>query len=161
MSERASTKGRDDELASASYPHEPMIVEAVARAIAREMHRGGDFGLDGDSAFDARPSEFLALAKAAVAVYSAWRLIATAPKDGSEILLYGHGVLRSGGVYAKGRHVGWSQRARDGSLYWATRDPAVDCEPTHWMPLPEHPESSGRNRADATPNPLSEGRERS
>ena len=29
-----------------------------------------------------------------------------------------------------------------------------------WPPAPQ-PESSGRNRADATPNPLSEGRERS
>jgi hypothetical protein len=68
-----------------------------------------------------------------------WQDIATAPKDGTDILLYGHGVLRSGGVYAKGRHVGWSQLARDGSTYWATRDPAVDCEPTHWMRLPTPP----------------------
>ena len=68
-----------------------------------------------------------------------WQPIETAPKDGSDMLLYGHGVLRSGGVYAKGHHVGWSQVARDGSIYWATRDPAVDCEPTHWRPLPEPP----------------------
>lgn len=34
--------------------------------------------------------------------------------------------------------------------------------PLKWMPMPEHPESSGRNRADAnSTNPLSEGRERS
>lgn len=38
----------------------------VGRAIAREMHRSGDFGLDGDTAFDQRPDEFLALARAAV-----------------------------------------------------------------------------------------------
>lgn len=115
--------------------------EVVARAIAHEMHKGGDFGMDGDSAYAARPSEFLALARAAVAAFasSVWHPIQTAPKDGSDMLLYGHGVLRSGGVYAKGHHVGWSQVDRAGNVYWATRDPAVDCEPTHWMPLPTPP----------------------
>ncbi len=42
-------------------------VGAVAKAIAREMHKGGDFGLDGDSAYASRPAEFLALARAALA----------------------------------------------------------------------------------------------
>ena len=43
MSERASTKGRYDKLASASYPREPKIVEAlpaVARAIEEWLFNG-------------------------------------------------------------------------------------------------------------------------
>lgn len=43
MSERASTKGRDDELASASCPQEPKIAEAlpaVARAIEEWLFNG-------------------------------------------------------------------------------------------------------------------------
>lgn len=71
-----------------------------------------------------------------------WRPIATAPKDGTEILLYGHGALRNGGLYAKARHVGWSQETRGGGVYWATRDPEVICEATHWMPLPEPPRAA-------------------
>lgn len=60
-----------DAKAAASPWRTPMIDEkAVARAIAREMHKGGDFGMDGDFAYETRPAEFLALARAAIAALS-------------------------------------------------------------------------------------------
>jgi hypothetical protein len=43
--------------------------EIVARAIADEAHAGGDYGIDGASAYAARPWEFLALARAAIEAY--------------------------------------------------------------------------------------------
>ena len=70
-----------------------------------------------------------------------WRDIASAPKDGTEILLYGPGVLLSDGrtsMYARAQHVGWAHEV-DGHFEWATRDPCVTCRPTHWRPLPEPP----------------------
>ena len=61
---------------------------------------------------------------------SPWRPISTAPKDGSEILI-------------------WDNRGRDWGImdfaYWWEGDwhiPAYDSKatnPTHWMPLPEEP----------------------
>ena len=70
-----------------------------------------------------------------------WQPIETAPKDGTEILLYGPGVLLSDGrtsMYARAQHVGWAHEV-DGHLEWATRDPSVTCRPTHWRPLPSPP----------------------
>ena len=70
-----------------------------------------------------------------------WRDIETAPKDGTEILLYGPGVLNSEGrtsMYARAQHVGWADEV-EGHLTWYTRDPRVTCRPTHWRPLPEPP----------------------
>ncbi|TDH35680.1 hypothetical protein E2A64_10085 [Pseudohoeflea suaedae] len=42
------------------------MVERVARAIANEAHKGGDYGMTGDDAYDRRPEEFTALARAAI-----------------------------------------------------------------------------------------------
>lgn len=61
----------------------------------------------------------------------AWQPIETAPKDGTEVLLYG----RCGG-YARGRHVGWM--GNDG--YWLTRDPTLTCDADAWQPLPAPPQ---------------------
>ena len=47
------------------------IVEAVARAIAGHFHKDADFGMDGDSAYAARPREFKETARAAIAAYQA------------------------------------------------------------------------------------------
>lgn len=70
-----------------------------------------------------------------------WQPIETAPKDGSNILLYS-----PDGIY----EASWSLRyppAKDG--FWRPLDlPSHGCgccgepddEPTHWMPLPEPPE---------------------
>ena len=71
--------------------------------------------------------------------------IETAPDDGSEVLLFGNGVVIDGGyLYGKGRHVGWAQYSRRGTLYWSTRDPSVNCAATHWQPLPKPPISQSR-----------------
>lgn len=70
-----------------------------------------------------------------------WRDIKSAPKDGTEILLYGPGVLHSDGrtsMYARAQHVGWAQEV-EGHLHWYTRDPRVTCRPIAWRPLPEPP----------------------
>ncbi|WP_089177185.1 hypothetical protein [Bosea sp. AS-1] len=81
---------------------------------------------------------------------SPWRDLASAPED-EWVLLATTG--------------GWVGEAMviEGEWKWASGNVFhSDIVPLKWMPLPEHPESSGRNRADATPkNPLSEGRERS
>jgi len=39
-------------------------VEAAAMAIANEMHKDGDYGLDGKTAYEHRQKEFIALARA-------------------------------------------------------------------------------------------------
>lgn len=75
--------------------------KAVALAIAREMHKGGDFGMDGDSAYEARPAEFLALARAAIAALSpgstgsaeGWQPWATVPRDEEPVLATNDTVL--------------------------------------------------------------------
>ena len=85
--------------------------------------------------------------KAAILAYESakpkegWRDIASAPKDGTAILLYGPGVLNRDGrtsMYARAQHVGWAHDV-DGHLLWYTRDPRVTCRPTHWRPLPDPP----------------------
>lgn len=68
-----------------------------------------------------------------------WQAIDSAPKDGTEILLYGPGVLFMDGrtsMYAKARHIGWWHND-----FWVTRDPAVTCRATSWMPLAAIPAS--------------------
>ena len=56
---------------------------------------------------------------------SEWQLRETAPKDGSEVLVWDHGVITQA-AYEQG---GWF--SIDGGLVY----------PTHWMPLPEPPKN--------------------
>jgi hypothetical protein len=73
-----------------------------------------------------------------------WQGMETAPKDGTEVLLFGPGVLISDGqssVYARARHVGWW----DGE-FWSTRDPRVTCRAECWMALPHSPRHGGDGR---------------
>lgn len=82
-----------------------------------------------------------------------WRDISTAPKDG-HCLLYGRQTDKSSDVRFKGEFVTTG--------YWDAMDEAWCAtgsnwtgpflEPSHWMPLPEPPEGSGRSLADATKN---------
>lgn len=51
--------------------HDEKIVEAVARAIADHFHKDADFGMDGASAYAARPREFQDTARAAITAYQA------------------------------------------------------------------------------------------
>ncbi len=74
-----------------------------------------------------------------------WRPIETAPKDGTEILLFGACSI-NGQRYARGAHVGW--RGPDDSC-WDTRDPEAECDATHWQPLPEPPAALTRKPGDS------------
>lgn len=51
--------------------HDEKIVEAVARAIADHFHKDADFGMDGASAYAARPREFQDTARAAITAFQA------------------------------------------------------------------------------------------
>lgn len=65
-----------------------------------------------------------------------WRSIDTAPKDGTQILLYFEDI---------GVHEGCWWKDPDCDCcepYWMRRGMCFECEPevpTHWMPLPDPP----------------------
>ncbi|KNE28145.1 hypothetical protein [Achromobacter spanius] len=59
-----------------------------------------------------------------------WKPIASAPKDGSSVLLRGKGDHRIADGY-------WLQAAYNGVGAWVW--PYVHSEPVHWMPLPAEP----------------------
>jgi len=68
-----------------------------------------------------------------------WQPIETAPKDGTEILVYGIATGEFGGVHEEPEtwkvswlFTNWSLCGGEGYAVW------VD-SPTHWMPLPEAP----------------------
>lgn len=73
-----------------------------------------------------------------------WQPIETAPRDGSEILIWSHAF--SGTVVI----VRWDddRHANKPIPRWVTRDPVfgrrafVDRQPTRWMPLPAAPVQS-------------------
>lgn len=62
---------------------------------------------------------------------AAWQPIETAPKDGTSVLLRGHGDHRIADGY-------WLKAAYNGNGAWVW--PYVHREPTHWMPLPPAPQ---------------------
>lgn len=67
-----------------------------------------------------------------------WRDIDTAPKDGTEILLYGRCHPRgSTSRYACDANVGWRSEGA-----WRTRVGGEVCDATHWMPLPAPPKGA-------------------
>lgn len=121
----------------------------VAGLAARLREDAPKFGLEEfDPTYDLRQEAARCIESQAAQLASAreargWQPIDAAPKDGTEILLYGYGVLIGhdglGRMYAKGRHVGWSQETKGGGIFWATRDPSVNCDATHWIPLPAPP----------------------
>jgi hypothetical protein len=65
-----------------------------------------------------------------------WRDIETAPKDGTEVLLFGKALY--------GREVmkvcWWSNRAAWQIAETVSGATPIFNEPTHWMPLPQPPE---------------------
>ena len=65
----------------------------------------------------------------------AWRSIETAPKDGTDIIVY---RPRHDGTYIPKVGIDWwmTQRADYGDCWAKSRK---DCPPTHWMPFPESP----------------------
>lgn len=65
-----------------------------------------------------------------------WMPIEMAPKDGTEILLFGPcRDLEYHNQYAPGLHVGWWSVD-----HWATRDIETECLPVSWQPLPQPPQ---------------------
>lgn len=70
-----------------------------------------------------------------------WQPIETAPRDGTEILLFQaiqYGVMmRVGNWDERGEHIDTGKRVAG----WTEADDGyIGCiEPTHWMPLPEPP----------------------
>lgn len=42
------------------------MIERVAKAIARHIHKDADYGLDGDTAFESRRDDFIGIARAAI-----------------------------------------------------------------------------------------------
>jgi len=80
-----------------------------------------------------------------------WRDIATAPKDGTEVLLWAvtfAGEI-SGPVESRGPIIGsFSDGLSDfaGNDWWDVPSAtyASWCKPTHWMPLPPAPTDTGR-----------------
>jgi len=76
---------------------------------------------------------------------SAWQDIATAPKDGTEVLITG--FIWNDPVQGR-----WQQVAAWNGYEWATEQAPLH-PPTHWKPLDAPPEGSGRTLADAPPTP--------
>jgi hypothetical protein len=65
-----------------------------------------------------------------------WRPIETAPRDGTEVLLYtAQGMIQ--GCFAYGD---WEQSVCAASYDAATA--YIECVPTHWQPLPEPPKEA-------------------
>lgn len=62
-----------------------------------------------------------------------WQDIESAPKDGSEIILFGREYGQFMGWWQNHTHgAGWAQEG-DATHYFHSE------EPTHWMPLPDNP----------------------
>lgn len=67
-----------------------------------------------------------------------WRPIETAPKDGTEVLLYGRPPHKDDLTCYVGRWGTWDS-AGGPSDCWISGGPHY--RPTHWMPLPAPPDS--------------------
>ena len=61
-----------------------------------------------------------------------WRRIATAPRDGTPVLTFHPDSGEPRIALSQWRFGGWFD-------FWSELGPAIDAEPTHWMPLPEPP----------------------
>lgn len=71
--------------------------------------------------------------KAPTAAPDAWHGVESAPKDGTEILLYNK---------HKGRYIGWWREAESEdeiSMWVGHCDPSL---PTHWQPIPAAPQAN-------------------
>jgi hypothetical protein len=80
---------------------------------------------------------------------TAWRLIETAPMNGTVVMLYGHGRVTVGSWVAVVEYsmspeslsgIG-DDHPKDESAFWESHDGGFTEEhpPTHWMPLPQLP----------------------
>ena len=164
MSERASTKGRDDELASASYPQEHSAVEIVARALLHE-----EYGCTPEVVPNEHQSA-LWRAKVAIAAYEA-SLAGTVrvPVEPTPELLRSMAIRYDHGLGVEGyydqpifgaENVGHAKRLE--ATIRTMRQLHEEVVGTGFYRPPSALENPAVALADATPsNPLSEGRERS
>jgi hypothetical protein len=81
-------------------------------------------------------------------VKTGWQPIDTAPKDGTRVLVYGQrgDVIDIGSWRGCGRY---RPRTKQRSAYFekawgADGSHIFSPQPTHWMPLPDAPKTSGR-----------------
>lgn len=119
-------------------------VERVARALCRQYEL--DDGFSVEQADRAAASDmyrnFVKSARAALAAMpSQWRPIDSAPRDGTDILLYCPPV----GKFAEENDIGrWNQSLGQ----WQMPDHQCGgygkCDPTHWMPRPAPPKPESR-----------------
>lgn len=63
-----------------------------------------------------------------------WQPIKTAPKDGTNIIVYRPSF---DGRYIPQVGMDWWFKTNSGDMTWAKSRP--DTQPTHWMPFPEPP----------------------
>lgn len=72
---------------------------------------------------------------------SRWQPIETAPRDGTSVLLFLDQSYSS--VTRHLIYIGWAEGIDEfGSIRWeAEADVECGLNPTHWMPLPEPPET--------------------
>jgi hypothetical protein len=107
------------------------LAEEVTRKISRECEkwtkRCDDAKRIPDALFDFAPA-MIREALVALAEREAWQPIASAPRDGTLILLHGHDQINPGYYDATPRIGGY------GPWHWG-----ITFQPTHWMRLPEPP----------------------
>lgn len=65
---------------------------------------------------------------------SEWQLIETAPKDGTEVDVWGEYGRNTNVIYRDGKWKEWLNVFGTEGYY------ELDYEPTHWQPLPEPPQ---------------------
>lgn len=71
-----------------------------------------------------------------------WQPIATAPKDGTEILLCVESRSRNAGGMLVGHYMPGGHSISEGWYFWSGSMFDKSSKPTHWMPLPEAAETA-------------------
>ena len=109
-------------------PTEEMV--RVAAIAVRQARNGCITPPENGTEYD----EQLARAALSAALAAMWQPIETAPKDGTDILVF---RPRFDGNYIPQVGQDWWMRASYTGDCWAKS--RADCQPTHWMPLPPAP----------------------
>lgn len=109
-----------------------MITDQMVEA-ALQAYCGQDHQLD----FGALPDHFAAMRAALEAAEAtAWQPIETAPRDGSQYLLYFPNGDVWGVYYDSEGTADWWPPGLDNARNCATQNRVIANEPTHWRPLP-------------------------
>lgn len=127
----------------------PSVVasDAVVEKVARAMFENSEYNsIRWETATDALKEDFRKPARTAIAAIPSgveelrWRPIETAPKDGDDILV----LWRDDGAGCL--VVSWDDEPDLATHHWATLDGLHyhDNAFSHWMPLPDSPESTGK-----------------